>query len=189
MAIQELQDAGCRFKSSNPSLTNRCENKMQEKHIWIAFTREIGELLSAHRVENRLEPGFPDVLWTGLGKTGVFELKDWEGSDWVSREQALWLRFWAERGGIGGVLAKKTRGDWLWYPANPSFEWMRAIQHKNGIAPALSMSRLTASFILSLIPGNEIRMGNGTIRDPRLFPRNDVISGSAGVINSSDPVS
>lgn len=163
-------------------------NRMQERHVWAALRRDL-PVLCAHRVENRLEPGFPDVLWTGLGKTGVFELKDWEGSDWVSREQALWLRFWAERGGIGGVLAKKSRGDWLWYPASPSFEWMRAIQHKNGIAPALSMSRLTDSFIHSLIPGNEIRLGGGTIKDPRLFPRDDVISGSEPFINSSDPVS
>lgn len=144
---------------------------MQESAVWQALRRECGNEVRIRRVENRLEVGFPDTLWTYRGKTGLFELKDWEGSDWVSKEQALWMRDWASFGGICGVLAKKTRREWLWYPASASFEWLRAIQNKLGVAPSLTISCITSAFFDTITASD---LEKGQIRDPRKEERQSV---------------
>lgn len=81
---------------------------------------------------------------------------------------------WARRDGIGGVLVKKHRGVWLYFPALPTFDWMRAIQHKDGLAPAFTMQNLSQSFVESLGPTSR-GPGTESLRDPRQMNRRDAV--------------
>lgn len=142
---------------------------MQESSVWTSLKRETSSFLNIIRVENPIHPGTLDTAWVGVGKSGWWELKDWEGDDWVSKEQAIWMMNWARFGGICGVLAKIAYGDWMYWPALPTFEWMRGIQRKKEIGPSFSFSHVTEDFVRGLARGDAWLIRSQ--EDPRHNPR------------------
>lgn len=96
---------------------------MSESSMWAVLRDHIfvGAAVDAERVENRLGSGFPDVVWTAYGETGLLELK--EEDDWplkggtlrvphYTKEQLLFARRWGNSHGAIHLLLKVAR-DWL----------------------------------------------------------------------------
>jgi len=96
---------------------------MSEEALWIQARENLGPFGRFVRVENRVDVGFPDVLYTLGGtkgpRTGLIELKHEAAManpvllSILTLEQVLWHEAWIKAGGRSYFLCQFGRGYYL----------------------------------------------------------------------------
>ncbi len=80
----------------------------EKSQCWHPARKALAPYGTLVRVENRLEAGFPDVLYCLLGVSGLVECKVDLGS--LSLDQVIWAERWGRAGGLCWLLWRHPAG-------------------------------------------------------------------------------
>lgn len=95
-----------------------------ESNAWAAVRRVLAPYGCLRRVENRIEAGFPDAVYTLLGVGGALETKSLAE---ISAEQILWAEAWTAPPALGlwHAIRREPKGGWGLYDLRAAWRWHR----------------------------------------------------------------
>lgn len=131
-----------------------------ERALWVRARRALAPYGRLVRVENRAEPGTPDVAYCLLGVEGWLELKEdplpKPGAPIKLREltlgQVLWAEAWHAAGGRAWLLAQLGRSYALLTPGEVRAAWNGALT-----APERWWPRWDTAGVLAALAPREAR--------------------------------